>query len=108
MTFQFTKATKSQAKARIALIGPSGSGKTYTALRLSQALGDRVAVIDTENASASKYADEFDFDVLALDHFAPQTYIQAIRQQNALPGTGRRRDQPARRGAGSDDPRLAD
>lgn len=79
MTFQFTKATKSQARARIALIGPSGSGKTYTALKLAQGLGASVAVIDTENASASKYADEFEFDVLVLEEFSPQTYVRAIR-----------------------------
>jgi len=77
-SYTFTKATKEQIKARIALIGPSGSGKTYTALRLATALGDRIAVIDTENNSASLYADEFNFDTLALDSVSPQTYVQAI------------------------------
>jgi len=76
--FQFKKATKAQIKARIALIGPSGSGKTYTALRLAMALGNRIAVIDTENNSASLYADEFSFDTLALDSVSPQTYVEAI------------------------------
>lgn len=79
MKLQFTKATKEQAKARIALIGPSGSGKTYTALRLAEGLGQRIAVIDTENASASKYAGEFNFDVLALELYAPNIYVQAIQ-----------------------------
>lgn len=78
MQFQIKKATKEQSKARIGLIGPSGSGKTYTALTIAQGLGDRVVVIDTENASASKYADKFNFDVLVLDSFAPQTYVEAI------------------------------
>jgi len=76
--FGFTKATKAQIKARIALIGPSGSGKTYTALRLATALGKRIAVIDTENNSASLYADEFEFDTLALTSVAPAIYVQAI------------------------------
>ena len=79
MTLQFTKATKEQAKARIALIGPSGCGKTYTALKMAEVLGKRIALIDTENASASKYADQFAFDTLALTTFAPQTYVEAIQ-----------------------------
>ncbi len=78
-SYTFKKATKEQIKARIALIGPSGSGKTYTALRLAQVMGSRVALIDTENHSASLYAGEFNFDTLALDSVSPQSYIQAIR-----------------------------
>lgn len=79
MNFKIQKATKDQAKARIALIGPSGSGKTYTALRLAQGLGKKIVVIDTEHGSASKYADEFEFHTLRLeDHFGPLTYVQAI------------------------------
>lgn len=78
MRFQIKKATKEQAKARISLVGPSGSGKTWTALTLAGGLGNSVVVIDTENASASKYADSFEFDVLVLEDFAPQTYVEAI------------------------------
>ena len=62
----FKKATKTQARARIALSGPAGSGKTYTALAWAAALGQRIAFIDTERGSASLYADVFDFDVLDL------------------------------------------
>jgi len=81
----FTKATKKQAKLRLALIGPSGSGKTYTALTLAQHLvpGGRVALIDTERGSASKYADLFDFDVQELGSFHPQRYIEAIHEAQA-------------------------
>lgn len=75
---QFQKATKEQAKARIALMGPSGSGKTYTALKLACGLGDKVAVVDTENGTASKYADEFNFSTLNLTEFSPLTYVDAI------------------------------
>lgn len=78
MTLQFAKATKHESKARIALIGPSGSGKTYSALRIATALGGRVAVIDTEHGSASKYADVFDFDTLTPPDFGPLTYVSAI------------------------------
>lgn len=62
----FQKAVKTEAKLRLAIAGPSGSGKTYTALAIGSALanGGRVAVLDTEHGSASKYADLFDFDVL--------------------------------------------
>ena len=78
MQFTITKATKIQSKARIGLIGPAGSGKTYSALAIAAGMGGRVAVIDTENASAAKYAGSFDFDVLTLDTFAPRTYVEAI------------------------------
>ncbi|WUI02068.1 ATP-binding protein [Spirillospora sp. NBC_00431] len=76
--FTFTPATKEEAKARIALTGPSGSGKTYTALILSTALADQVAVIDTERGSASKYADEFTFSKLNLQSFEPGALAQAL------------------------------
>ena len=63
MATTFKKATKEQAKLRLALFGVSGSGKTYSALRLASGLGEKIALIDTENRSASKYSDRFDFDV---------------------------------------------
>lgn len=78
MKFVFKKAETSQGRARVTLIGPSGSGKTYSALRLASGMGQKIAVIDTENGSASKYADEFDFHVLSLDDFSPQTYVKAL------------------------------
>lgn len=74
----FTKATKEQAKLRLAMFGPSGSGKTYTSLRIASGLSDKIAVIDTERGSASKYADRFEFDVLDLDEKDIDTYCQAI------------------------------
>jgi hypothetical protein len=81
----FQKATKKQAKLRLALIGPSGSGKTYTALTLATHLvpGGRIAVIDTERGSASKYADLFTFDVQEPESFHPRTYIEAIAEAQA-------------------------
>jgi hypothetical protein len=77
----FKKATKKAAKARVALMGPSGSGKTATALRIAAGMGKRIAVIDTEHASASKYVGTFggDFDTLELESFSPETYVDAIK-----------------------------
>ncbi|MCC6801933.1 MAG: ATP-binding protein, partial [Anaerolineae bacterium] len=77
-TNPFKRATKSQAKLRMAIMGPSGSGKTYTSLTVATALGN-VAVIDTEHGSASKYGDRFTFDVLELTDYHPQQYIDAIQ-----------------------------
>lgn len=74
----FRSATKEQAKARIALTGPTGSGKTYTALVIGTRLADRVAVIDTEHGSASKYADEFTFDTLQFTTFEPTALTDAL------------------------------
>lgn len=74
----FKKATKLQAKLRLTFDGPAGSGKTYSSLVLAKALGGRVAVIDTEHGSASKYASLFDFDAAELPEFSLDTYIKAI------------------------------
>jgi energy-coupling factor transporter ATP-binding protein EcfA2 len=81
----FQKATKKEAKLRLALIGPSGSGKTYTALTLATHLvpNGKIAVIDTERGSASKYADLFNFDVQELETFHPKQYINAIAEAEA-------------------------
>jgi len=78
--FAFKKASKKTAKARIALMGPSGSGKSKSAQLMALGLGKKIAVIDTEHGSASKYAgdDGVDFDVLELESFSPMTYVAAI------------------------------
>lgn len=74
----FQKATKAKARLRMALLGPSGAGKTYSALNIAKHIGGRVALVDTEHGSASKYADVFDFDTLELESFNPDRYIEAI------------------------------
>jgi hypothetical protein len=79
----FHKALKTDARLRLALMGPSGAGKTLTSLHLAQDLdAGPIALIDTERGSASKYADQFDFDVLELDSFHPEHYIDAIHAAN--------------------------
>ena len=76
----FKKATKHEAKLRLAIAGPSGSGKTYTSLAIATALGGPIAFVDTEHGSASKYADLYAFDVLEIEvPFHPDKYIEAIR-----------------------------
>lgn len=69
MSNGFLRAVKAESKLRLCVAGPSGSGKTYTSLRFASVLaeGKRFAVIDTENGSAAKYADEFEFDVLNVE-----------------------------------------
>lgn len=81
----FKKAVKYQAKGRIALAGPAGAGKTMTALKIATALanGGEIAVIDTERGSASKYADLFSFDVMELDSYHPDKFVQGIQEAEA-------------------------
>lgn len=81
----FKKATKQQARLRMALHGPSGAGKTYTALQiaahLAAARGGRVALLDTEHGSASKYSDAFDFDVVEVaDNYSPDRVVEVLNE----------------------------
>lgn len=75
----FKKAEKTKCHLKMALTGPSGSGKTYTALALASGIGKKIALIDTEGGSASKYADKFNFDTVTLTNFSPERYIDAMR-----------------------------
>ncbi len=79
---QLRKATRKQVKLRLNISGPSGAGKTYSALRMAYGLvgeWDKIAVIDTENGSASLYSHLGDFNTLDLEPpFSPEKYIQAI------------------------------
>lgn len=82
----FQPATKSQAKARIAMSGPAGSGKTMWSLQWATVLADggKIAVIDTERSSASLYADQFEFDVLQMSPpYHPDRLIEAIEAAEA-------------------------
>lgn len=62
------KAEKRLVKLKMAVQGPSGSGKTWGALALAKNLwpDGKVCVVDTENESASLYADRFEFDTIPL------------------------------------------
>lgn len=83
MSGLFQPAARHQRKLRMALVGPSGSGKTFTALTIAEQLGGRIAVIDTERGSASAYADNFTFDTLQLTTFAPEKYLEGIKEAGA-------------------------
>lgn len=84
MASMFKKAVKTACKLRLAIPGPSGAGKTYTSLLLAKVLGKKIAVIDTERGSASKYAHEFDFDVLELEPpYHPERFMAAIKAAEA-------------------------
>ncbi|MEW6139987.1 MAG: ATP-binding protein [Thermodesulfobacteriota bacterium] len=74
----FRKATRCRNRLRMGIVGPSGSGKTYSALRIATELGSRVALIDTEHGTSAAYADIFDFDMMELDSFHPDRYVEAI------------------------------
>lgn len=76
----FKQAVKHESKLRLAITGPSGSGKTFTALAIACNMGGKVAVVDTEHGSASKYADLFEFDVLEMQPpFHPDRFVEAIQ-----------------------------
>lgn len=83
MGLAFKKAEKKQAKLRLALTGPSGAGKSFSGLLIASGMGKKIAVIDTENRSAAKYAGEPgipDFDVLEIDPpYTVQKYTDAMK-----------------------------
>lgn len=83
---QFNKAVKYEAKGRVALIGPAGSGKSFTALTLARLLAGpngKIAAVDTEHGSLSKYADMFDFDVVELSSYSPDNFMEALKAAEA-------------------------
>jgi hypothetical protein len=81
---RFKPATREKLRLRMAIEGPSGAGKTFTALRAATALGESIAVINTESKSIQKYIGEkpdgvpFEFAVDELTTFAPSTYTESI------------------------------
>ncbi len=77
----FQKATRQKAKLKIALTGPAGSGKTYSALSIAKGIGKKIALVDTENGSASLYADRFEFDTACMTPpYLTMKYMKAIDQ----------------------------
>lgn len=80
MTIQFTKAARHAVKLKIGVDGPSGSGKTLGALALAHGItkGGRIAVADSENGSASLYADRYDFDSVTVREADPKFLREVI------------------------------
>lgn len=79
---QLRKATRKKSFLRLNLSAPSGAGKTMSALRMAKGLvgsWDKIAVIDTENGSASLYSHLGDFNTIDLQPpFTPERYIEAV------------------------------
>ncbi len=80
MTLSFKKAERRSVKLKIGVDGASGSGKTMGALALAHGItkGGRIAVADSENGSASLYADRYEFDTVALTDADPKAYRAII------------------------------
>lgn len=80
---ELKKASRKQVKLRLGLSGASGFGKTYSALLLAYGMTNdwsKIAVIDTENDSASLYSDLGEYNTLSLQApFTPERYIKAIQ-----------------------------
>lgn len=76
-------AKRQQIKIKLSLAGASGSGKTYSSLLLAYGLCNdwsKIAVIDTENYSASFYSHLGKFQVINVaPPFTPEKYIEAIK-----------------------------
>jgi len=78
---EFKTAQRRRAKLRLAIAGPSGSGKTYSSLVVASGITSwaKIAVIDSENASAELYANLGGYSVLTIEApYDPQKYIDAI------------------------------
>ena len=80
---ELKKATRKKVKLRMGLSAVSGGGKTMSALLLAYGItGDwsKIAVIDTENGSASLYSHLGEFNTIDLQPpYAPERYIEAIK-----------------------------
>lgn len=79
---ELKKATRKQVKLKLNISAPSGAGKTMGALLLAKGLvGEwpKIAVIDTENRSASLYSHLGEFLTIDLSApYSPERYIEAI------------------------------
>ncbi|MGN6400960.1 MAG: AAA family ATPase [Flavisolibacter sp.] len=80
---QLQTAERKRVKLRLNIASPSGFGKTYSSLLIAYGITDnwqKIAVIDTENDSASLYSHLGSFKTLVLKPpFTPDRYIEAIK-----------------------------
>lgn len=91
----FLRAERRRVKLKIGVQGPAGSGKTEGALQLATHFlthleqrglaerrkeGPQIAVIDSENDTASLYADRFTFDTCSIyPPYTSEKYIELMR-----------------------------
>ena len=80
----FKKAVRENVWLKIAISGTSGSGKTMSALRVTKGLAEKcnsdIAFISTEKSRSLYYADKFNYDILELDNYSPEDYINGINE----------------------------
>lgn len=81
------EATKEQSKLRLAIAGPSGSGKTFSSINILMHMGcEKIAVLDTEQGSAAKYANEFPRKFKVIDNrfwksnYDPRVLIKVLQE----------------------------
>lgn len=83
MSLVLKKATRKQVKLRLGMSAVAGGGKTMSALLLAYGMTNdwsKIAVIDTENGSASLYSHLGDFNTIDLiAPFSPERYIECIK-----------------------------
>jgi hypothetical protein len=79
---QLQTASRKKVKIKMNIASPSGFGKTYSSLLLAFGITgnwEKIAVIDTENDSASLYSNLGPYKTLRLDApYTPDRYIEAI------------------------------
>ena len=79
---QLKQSKRNNVKLRLGISGASGFGKTHSALLLAYGMTqdwNKIAVIDSENSSASLYSDLGSFNVIDLKApYSPERYIEAI------------------------------
>jgi len=79
---ELKQSKRKNVKLRLGISGASGFGKTHSALLLAYGMTkdwSKVAVIDSENSSASLYSDLGNFNVIDLKApYSPDRYIKAI------------------------------
>jgi len=81
----FQKASRSQVYLKLAITGVTGSGKTLSAILLALGLvdpGKRIAVEDTENDSASLYADLTEAQCRSMK--IPEAEIASVMEASRL------------------------
>ena len=80
---QLQTAERKRVKLRLNIASPSGFGKTYSALLIAYGITgnwQKIAVIDTENDSASLYSHLGEYKTLKLiPPYTPDRYIEAIK-----------------------------
>ncbi len=80
---ELKQSKRERVKLRIGVSGASGFGKTHSALLLAYGMTNdwnKIAVVDTENSSASLYSHLGNYNTLDLTApFSPERYAKAIK-----------------------------